>query len=86
MGYSIVNWYKWNSIEAFGLWHDDIKIKLGLPKDSVDSSGKVVSNSITTDSYTLHFVLSESDIRAMVELEHSEGLTQSENPFPSSYA
>lgn len=86
MGYDIVKWYKWDSVGSFNLWHEEIKTKLGLPRQSVDSSGEVVSEGIITDSYTSGFVLSESDIRAMVELEHSEGLTQSENPFPSSYA
>ena len=80
-----MNWYKWDSVSSFNLWHDEIKTQLGLPKQSVDSSGEIVTEGITTDSYTLHFVISESDIRAMVELEHAEGLTESENPFPSRY-
>jgi hypothetical protein len=80
-----MNWYKWDSVKSFNLWHADIKTKLGLPKESVDASGDVVGEAITTDSYTSHFVISKSDIRAMVELEHADGLTESENPFPSRY-
>jgi len=78
-------WIKWDSLKAFNLWHDEIKTLLGLPKQSVDASGEVVSLGVTTDSYTSHFVISKSDIRAMVELEHAQGLTESENPFPSRY-
>ena len=80
-----MNWYKWTSLNAFNLWHENLKTKLGLPKESVNLSGDLIDSGITTDAYTLHFVISKSDIRAMVEIEHAEGLTESENPFPSRY-
>ena len=77
------NWYKWDSVELFENWHDEIKIKLGIPKQSTNQSGDISSEAIVTDSYTNHYIVNEFDVRAIVESEQAEALTPSENPFPN---
>jgi hypothetical protein len=31
------NWYEWDSSESFNIWHETIKIKLGIPYDQTDA-------------------------------------------------
>jgi hypothetical protein len=77
-----MNWYKFDSIEAFDVWHLQVMKLLGLPKASVDSNGTIENQGVITDSYTKSFQVSENDFRALVEPEYSEGLVPSESPFP----
>ena len=86
MGYSIMAWVKWDSIEAFNVWHDAIKAALGLPKPSVDDAGNVVDDAIISTDYVLPVIVAEDDIRANVEDAYAQILTPSENPIVSNYA
>jgi hypothetical protein len=79
------NWYKWESIESFELWHVAIKNELGLPKQSVTIDGSEVIGGIVTDKYTNAIVVADNDIRAVVELNYADGLTPSEDPYRSDY-
>ena len=45
--------YKWNSMEAFILWHETIKVELGIPKEG-------------TLEYTDAAIIAINDIRAFV--------------------
>jgi hypothetical protein len=74
-------WYKWDSLEDFEIWHNQIKEQLGIPKLSSNSDGNIVDNSEITDSYTTPFIVSDSDVRAVVENEHNAGLVPSEQPY-----
>jgi hypothetical protein len=79
------NWYKWESIESFELWHVAIKNELGLPKQSVTFEGLEVANGVITNQYTNAIIVAENDIRAAVELNYADGLTPSEDPYRSDY-
>jgi hypothetical protein len=39
MGYLMSNWYEWDNLEEFELWHNKIKAEIGLPKLSVNQFG-----------------------------------------------
>lgn len=34
------NWYQWNNLEDFEIWHNQIKKEIGLPKLSVNQFGE----------------------------------------------
>lgn len=31
------NWYEWDSLELFNVWHETIKIKLGIPDEQTEA-------------------------------------------------
>jgi hypothetical protein len=74
-------WYKFDSLNDFNAWHENIKEELGYPKISVDIEGDEIPEATITDAYTQPFIVSNDDVRAMVEIDHSIGLTLSENPY-----
>lgn len=78
-------WVKFDSIEDFNSWHLAIKEQLGLPKISVDSEGNEVAEAVVTTDYTIPVIVSETDVRALVEDELADGLEVSENPVKSEY-
>jgi hypothetical protein len=85
MGYSIMAWVKWDSIENFNTWHDAIKAELGLPKLSVDAEGNTIPDSLINENYTLPVIVANNDIRARVEDEYETGLEAADNPIVSNY-
>jgi len=78
-------WYKWESIEAFNLWHEQIKQELGLPKLSVDADGNTIEGSIVNQEYTTPVTMSVNDIRAVVDVNYATNLTPTDSPYLSNY-
>jgi hypothetical protein len=39
MGYLMGNYYVWENLENFEIWHNKIKLEIGLPKLSIDQFG-----------------------------------------------
>lgn len=66
------NWYEWQSLEDFNAWHEAIKAKLGLPKQSIDINGSACNPIV--ENYTGAIIL-EINVIAMVEDKHAENLT-----------
>jgi len=75
-----MTWVKFDSIDSFNAWHDQIKIDLGLPLPAIDAEGNQVMGQETTD-YTIPHIVSATDIRADIEHDLTDGLTLSENPY-----
>lgn len=78
-------WVKWNSIEDFNLWHEAIKIELGLPKMSVGKNGEIDPTAVISTDYVLPIVVAENDIRAFIGENFAEGLAISSDPTPTDY-
>lgn len=85
MGHTLKNWYKWDSLESFDTWHNEIKEQLNLPKMSVDIAGEIVPNAIINSAYTQVYHIGENDYRALVANQYADDLELSDNPFPSNY-
>jgi hypothetical protein len=62
-------WAKFETLEAFDLWHNQIKEQLGIP----------LSDGITT-AYTQAQLIADGSYCAFVEDEHGEGLVSTERP------
>jgi hypothetical protein len=62
-------WAKFETLEAFDLWHNQIKEQLGIP----------LPDGITT-AYTQTQLLADGSYCAFVEDEYSEGLVVTERP------
>ena len=75
-----MTWVTFDSIESFNAWHEQLKSDLGLPLPALDADGNEVKGQISTE-YTTPWVVSETDIRADIEEEYTDGLTLSENPY-----
>jgi hypothetical protein len=73
-------WVKFDSIESFNNWHDQIKAQLGLPRLSVDEFGQEVPNSVIITAYTDPHIKAVDDVRAFVEDQFIEGLTITDAP------
>jgi hypothetical protein len=71
-----MRWFEWGSEESFDAWHNAKIEELNLPQASINqASGEIDETAQRTISYTTpHFV--ENKIIAMVEDEHSQGLTE----------
>ena len=85
MGHTLKNWYKWDSLESFDTWHNEIKEQLNLPKMSVDIAGEIVPNAIINSAYTQVYHIGENDYRALVANQYADGLELSDNPFAPNY-
>jgi hypothetical protein len=85
MGHTLKNWYKWDSLESFNVWHNQIKEQLDLPKMSVDITGQIVPDAVINSAYTEVHHIAENDYRAFLADEYADGLELSDNPFPSNY-
>lgn len=86
-----VMWYSWTSAELFNAWHSDTCALLGLPRPGRNVfTGEIQADAEWTSSYTVAYVVSDTDIRAFVEDEVASlspnmlGLP-SESPPISSY-
>lgn len=84
-----MTWIKWNSLEAFNAWHDQIKKELGLPKNSIDASGQIKPDAVISTNYVTPIFLAEDDIRALIDDKYIEKSNlenqKSENPFKNTY-
>ena len=80
-----MNWFKWDSIEDFNAWENQIQLELGLPKLSVDAEGNTIPNSVINENYTLPIIVADNDIRASVQNEYATGLQPSTNPDKNNY-
>lgn len=78
-------WVKWNSLDNFNTWHDEIKTILGLPKLSINEDGEIVEDAIITDSYVSPIIVAEDDIRALIDEVYANGLEKSVSPIVSRY-
>jgi hypothetical protein len=72
-------WYKFDSLEAFNAWHEQLKSDLNYPLPSIDKDGNIIGEPFTTD-YTSAVKVSDEDFRAMIDEEFADGLTLSEAP------
>lgn len=78
-------WVKWNSLDSFNTWHDEIKTILGLPKPSINEDGEIVEDAVITDSYVSPLIVAEDDIRALIDEVYADGLETSASPIVSHY-
>jgi hypothetical protein len=78
-------WVKWDSLENFNNWHDIIKNALSLPKPSVDENGHVIEGSVIVTDYVQPTIVSENDVRALIDDIYSDGLEVSSDPYVSKY-
>jgi hypothetical protein len=61
-------WYRWKSLEAFASWHADAMRHLGIPRPGKGlASNRERPTRQWTTTYTEPYVVSESDIRAVIE-------------------
>lgn len=69
------NWYEWDTIESFNLWHDAICVELCYPLDSYNqATGEVDPDAMKTIAYTSTWQI-EGKIIGRVEDKHSAGLS-----------
>ena len=69
------NWYEWDSVELFDIWHNAKMEELNLPQIPVNQfTGFPNKKATRTTSYTIPFEV-EGKIIAVVEDEHADGLT-----------
>lgn len=78
-------WVKWDSLDSFNTWHDEIKAILGLPKPSINEDGEIVEDAVITDSYVSPIIVAEHDIRALIDDIYTDGLEASVSPIMSRY-
>lgn len=80
-----MTWVKFNSIEDFNNWHNQVKAQLGLPKLSVDEFGQEVPDSVVVIGYTEPHIQAVDDIRAFVDDVFIDGLTITDAPKGLNY-
>lgn len=68
-------WFEWQDVDSFNIWHEQIKNDLGLPRLSIDQNGNHVEPMIT--NYTEPFEI-DGKVIAMVELDHAVNLLATE--------
>lgn len=73
-----MKWFIWTSLESFNSWLSGINKAEGLPKKSIDSQGNECDPII--ENYYSATIISNVDVRCLVEEQHSEGLTSSSAP------
>lgn len=85
-------WVKFSSLDAFNVWHEEIKQELGLPKISTDSEGNEVPDKTITTDYAKPIIVQNNDVRAFIDEFYFHGESQirfdmelSEIPFRSVY-
>ena len=79
---ALMRWYKFDSIQNFHTWHENLKNELGYPLPPLDQNGIVVEGVMTTD-YTRPIIVSDTDIRALVEEQYANNLQPCDPPiFP----
>jgi hypothetical protein len=70
-----MNWYEWNSIEDFDLWHNALCLALGYPETPINqATGEPDETAQKTTAYC-QAVRVEDKYIAQVEDAYAEGLT-----------
>jgi hypothetical protein len=67
------DWYEWDTLADFDIWHKTIKIQLGLPKQSININGNSIDDPII-ENYTSP-TYSYNKVIAMVEHQYAQYLT-----------
>jgi hypothetical protein len=83
----LMNWYEWNSLADFDLWHDALCLQLGYPIYGVnEATGQIDETTQPTTIYTNAFCVADKFI-AIVGDDYLEGLTVTElrPPKPEKY-
>lgn len=76
------DWYEWDSIEDFNIWHDALCLKLGYPLDSYNqATGELADEAAKTTDYTNPFTV-DGKVIATVELQYAKGLTTTSLRLP----
>lgn len=71
-------WYEWESLEAFNVWHESIKAELGYPKPSINqATGEVDESAQWAVEYT-DAIEVDGKVIAVVELDKSERLVETD--------
>jgi len=68
---ALIMWYKFDSLEHFETWHNQIKTQLGIPMD----------DGITVN-YTELMTRANGELFAYVDEPYAEGLTLTNRPDP----
>lgn len=77
------DWYEWNSIEDFNVWHDALCVSLGYPLDSYNqATGEIDLEAAKTTAYTSVSFVADKVI-GTVEDEYADGLTLTELRLPT---
>lgn len=72
-----MNWYEWNTLEEFDIWHNALCIQLGYPLVSVNQlTGEPDYDAAKTTKYTTALEINNKII-ATVEEQYANGLTVS---------
>lgn len=74
------NFYEWDSIEAFNLWHNDLKLQLGYPLENTNQLTALPDGTFT-DTYTKPIKIGNKWI-AVVEDTYADGLTLTDLRLP----
>jgi hypothetical protein len=81
MGY-LVNWYEWNTRADFDLWHDALCQSLGYPIIGTNqATGEPDPTAQMTVAYTQAIEV-EGKWIANVEIEHADGLIETNLRLP----
>jgi hypothetical protein len=60
--------YRWTSLTAFTNWHNAICAELGIPHPNHNAAtGEIDENAQWTTAYTEPIIVSDDDVRAVVE-------------------
>ena len=76
-----MTWVKFDSIELFNAWHNEIKASLGMPYAAINAFGSEVESAQVTSDYTKPHIVASDDVRADVEPAVAEGLVLAESPY-----
>ena len=75
-------WYEFISLEEFDVWHNDLCTLMGYPLKSVNQlTGQVDDEATMTTAYCEPILVNGKYI-AFVEVEHAQGLTETELRVP----
>jgi hypothetical protein len=69
-----MNWYEWETLEAFNTWHNALCLELGYPIYGInEATGEIDPQSQPTTTYTSAFEVSGKTV-AIVGNEFADGL------------
>ena len=74
-----MGWYKFESVDTFNAWHNEVKTQLGLPKLSVDENGTPCEPMV--ENYT-QLITNGDRLIAYSEPEYANGLYETRPPDP----
>ena len=81
MGYLMAkNFYEFDTLEAFDLWHDELKLQLGYPIENTNQATGLGDGTFT-ESYTTPIQIDDKWI-AVIEDIYADGLTLTDLRLP----